>query len=772
MLRRVRERGIPWPAPSFFRSRLLMCGALCFAIGVALARVLPYLACLWVVPPLCVGAAVLLRRHGRAVFAFAMLGLLVLGSLRSGMELVAPELPPTGRWTVQGTVQGEVRQNERAVMFWLSNVQVQTQDGETWQRIDGNLYCYYPTESKTKLAHGQHVSVSGSTYLPTSARNPGGFDQRMWMAQNGAHVRMYASSAPKIVEPAGFSLRGLALSINASLGARMDALFGQASPVIRAMLLGDQTDMPDEWSGWMRDSGIAHLLAVSGLHVALWYALLERLLRPLTVSPRVRWVFLAALLSAYALVTGLKPSVLRAVIMLLAVQGAHVAQRKADTLTSLSLAALLILLFRPLDLFGAGFQLSFTAVLGIVLLRPALKKAVPIQWDWLGEPLYTTIAAQLGILPAASYWFGTASLLGSLVNLVAIPLTGLLIPVAALATALDALWQPLGWLFVQASYGMTGVLVWMARLAASVPYAYTRVGAFAWWTAAAYFGAMLLCSTAVIWRWRTRAAAIALSAVLALGIAYVSGAYTTRYVQLDVGQALSGVLHTGGKTYVYDCGDINGDLTEYLYFTGGDIDGLFLSHPHTDHTGGLTEALDAGIRVKTVYVPVDADAFGAEPDYEGKLSRLTSQGAEIVEVGVGDVLELGGVRATIVAPDREILQGSDPNDRSLVVLWEIGDYLLLLMGDADGGAEPLGVDTDVLQVAHHGSRNAAQPAFLADATPDIALISTGRNTYGHPNADTVARLEDAGAEIYITQDSGAVTLYFAPGGIRVEEYCR
>lgn len=772
MLKKARAQGLPWPAPSFFRSRPLACGTLAYAGGIALSPVFSYAPWLWLAAAACALAAVLLRKWPWVLWALALAGMMSLGAARGGAALKTPALPPMGTWKAEGTVAGEVTQNERGVMFWLRDVRVLSEDGEETS-MEGSLYCYFATGAATKLAHGQRVMVQGNSYLPSHPRNPGGFDQAMWMAQNGAHVRLYATRAPKIIGNAGLDIRGWALAKSAGLGAYLDALYGDTSPVIRAMLLGDQRAMPDEWSQWMRDSGIAHLLAVSGLHVGIWFLLVDRLSRRLLpLSPKALFWLLALLLALYALLTGLKPSVLRASLMLLSLHGARLSRQKADPLTNLSLAALLILLARPLDLFGAGFQLSVCAVLGIVLLGPVLETAMPKRPAWLVGGLRITVAAQLGLQVPAARWFGTVSLPGVALNLIAVPLAGLLIPVAALGALLSSVWMPLGWLFVHAARGMTLSLLALSRLAAAVPLAVFRVGAFAWWTALAYFACLLLCSGAVVWRWRARGVAMVLAATLACGMGFLQGSFRTRYVQLDVGQALSGVLHTGGKTYVYDTGEENSDLTEYLLYTGSTVEGLFLSHPHSDHVGGMTKLLRSGIPVKTVYVPARADAFGAEPYYASRLEMAQAYGAEVVEISAGDVLRLGGATARVIAPDAEITRGSDPNDRSLVLLLEIGERSLLLMGDADGAAEPLGVNTDALQVAHHASANAARPAFLADATPDIALISVGKNIYGHPSADTIARLEAAGAAVYSTQQSGAITLYFMPGGIRVKEYVR
>lgn len=764
---------LPWPAPSFFRTRPLLCGILCFLTGVALVKRVPYNP--WsfaVTASLFVAGGCLYSRKRRAAYAVLLLAMLILGIARGTVAWSTPDMPATGRWVVEGVIEGQPAAGDKAVMFVLRDVRVQA-DGGAWTEMATRLYCYCPVDEPMQLAHGQRVSVQGTTYLPAQRRNPGGFDQAMWLAQKGAHVRMYATAGPVVLKEASFSVRALAYSVNTALGQRMDAVFGDVSPIIRAMLLGDQSAVPDTWYGWMQDSGIVHLLAVSGLHVGLWFMLLDRLLRHLPVSPRIRWLLLAILLCGYALLTGLKDSVLRASIMLLVLQGGHVARRKVDPLTSLAFAAFSILLIRPLDLFAAGFQLSFCAVLGLILLQPAFQRLLrATKLPKASETLCATVSAQAGVLPAASIWFGNISLVGIVTNLAAVPLAGMLIPVAAAAMVLDALWAPLGRLFVLAAKGMASGLVLLARAAASVPFAIVRLGAFAWWTAAVYFACLLLCSSAVIWRWKNRLICMTLASLIAAGIGFAQSSHTARYVQLDVGQALSGVLHIGSKSYVYDCGKENSDLTEYLNYCGADVEALFLSHPDSDHTGGLSEALDAGIRIKTIYVPANATAYGSEPLYETRLLQAQSQGTQIVELSAGDVLDLNGASATVLGPEQETPPGGNTNARSLVLLVEIGEYKLLLCGDATGASESLGMSCNVLQVGHHGGKGAAGSDFLQGASPQIALISVGYNNYGHPNAETIERLTEAGADIYYTKESGAITVYFERDQIRVEAYCK
>lgn len=771
MLSKARGKGFPWPAPAFFKSRLLMCCTLSLIAGIALARRVPYQDWMPALIAALLLSAALAQRRLRTLSATALLlSFLLLGTMRGATEWQAPAMPPVGKWQVEGTVQGQVIQNETGVRFYLTDVRVEPEVGDP-VTIDSVVYVNYQTTAKTKLFHGQRVRVTGTSYDPIDKRNPGGFDQRMWLAASGAHVRMYARSAPVILSQGNTSLMGLSISLSKRLAERIDAVFGKASSVIRAMLLGDQTEVVDEWYDWIRISGVAHILSVSGLHVGLWFMLLDRPLRRLPVSPVLRFLLAALLLASYAMLTGLKTSVLRASIMLLVMQGGRIVKRKPDPLTSVSIAAMVILLLHPLDLFSAGFQLSFGAVLGLILLTPMFSKILQIKPAVAADTMKVTLSAQLGALPPMAYWFGTQSLLSVPANMLIVPLSGFLIPVSALALLLNAIWSPLGWFFVEASKGIVASILVICRAVADVGGAMIRIPPFAWWTLVAFCFCVLLCSTAVVWRVRSRI----IAAALAIGMAFAVGFYHQKdkvlYVQLDVGQALSGVLHVDGKLFVYDCGGNNSDLTEYVQSTGKDVEAVFLSHPHEDHIGGLAELLDSSISVKTIYVPANADVFGADSGYLQLLENASDKGVRIETVAAGDVLDLNGLAADVIAPSRDVIRGNDPNDRSIVLLVRIGEQTLMLCGDADGNAEPLGVDCDVLQVAHHGSKNAARQRFLDDATPDIALVSVGKNTYGHPDPKTMERLETIGADLYQTILSGAITVFFERDSVRVEVFC-
>ena len=748
-----------------------MCCTIAYCAGIVLLRGIVYP--LWILIPIGTGIllSVALIDHRRVSFLLAAVCFLCLGAFRGSMEWTAPPMPPFGNWLVEGTVDGTVRQDDESAKFYLSNARVTTEEGES-RPIDSRIYVSCQAAMEGFLLHGQHIRVEGRSYEPRAQRNPGGFDQRLWLAENGAHVLVYSREAPMLVNPGGFSVLRFAIQSAQFLSDAIDAAFGEASPIVRAVLIGDQSEVTDEWYDWFRISGVAHILSVSGLHVGLWFALVDRLLRKLPISPAVRFLLLAFLLAIFSLLTGLRASVIRASVMLLVLQGGKIFRRKSDPLTSLSIAALIILLFRPIDLLRAGFQLSFCAVLGIFLLMPQLSRFLRFKPKWLSGTICVSLSAQLGAMPAMAYWFHQTSLLGIPANALAVPISGFLVPVSALAVLLSGVTKPLGWLFVEAGRGMVAAILLICKWASMVEDAVFTVVPFALWTIAVYGFLMILQSSAAVWRAKKRilAAAIAIFIAACVGIFTYNG--ETRYVQLDVGEALSGVLHVGGQTFVYDCGRPNSDLTEYLLTVGEDVDALFLSHAHSDHIGGLEEMLSCGIGIRTIYVPAYMDISENEEVYSVFFATAEQKGAKIIEVAKGDVLDLNGLTASVLSPERERLRRNhSANEQSIVLLIEIGERKLLLCGDADGALEPAGVACDVLQVAHHGSKNAAGDMFIQGALPEIALVSVGSNSYGHPDPQMLERIHAVGADIYRTDETGAITVFFGSESLRVEVFC-
>ena len=201
------------------------------------------------------------------------------------------------------------------------------------------------------------------------------------------------------------------------------------------------------------------------------------------------------------------------------------------------------------------------------------------------------------------------------------------------------------------------------------------------------------------------------------------------------------------------------------------VDAVFLSHPHQDHAGGLTDILTS-FRPGAIYVPV---GWFAPEDTSSAVTEAIAlareMGVPIVKLKKGDVLDLpGGATVEIFSPDGTAVP-KDVNDMSMLALLTCEGQRVLFTGDLSEGGEPDFIpDADVLKVAHHGSSKGTSARFLEACTPDIAVISVGENNFGHPAEETLDKLEAAGADILTTRDCGAITLTRQNGAWRIETY--
>lgn len=753
----------------FLTRRKLLCATLAWMAGLAAGRLTPFHPAYLAAAAGGVGLWILFRRSAwgwifsLAVFAFA-------GLAWCALRMQVPAFPGEGNWTVRGRVEGTVTVREDAARLDLSHLWIQTETGWTPQK--GRAYAWVQDASAFSLRHGDEITLTGKWMLPQEQRNPGGFDQRMWLLQNGNHFMILSRTPVDVLKPARVSWTGVLFAFGEHLYGRMDALFGDMSPLFRGMLLGERTLIPETWNDDFARAGIIHLLSVSGLHVGFLYGMAALLLKRLGPGPWTSLGILCLLLGLYAVLTGLVSSILRASLMFAALALGKALGRKADPVTCLAAAALAILLVRPFDLFSAGFQMSFGAVLGLILLTRPLEKA--FQWlpRKIAQPVVLSFAAQAGAWIPMIACYGWVSWISPLTNLVAVPLSSLLFPFTVPVLLIDALWPGLAKILAWVPYGVMRLLYALANWTGSANLTLRIPAATTPLLAAGFYLTLFLASNAVKLRTAVRAACGAV--LLAAGIASVAWTLSpTRYVQLDVGQASAGVLLAQRRCVVYDTGKDGTELVDLLMYTGEDVDILFLSHAHADHAGGLEALLDARVRIGRIVVAACDGGKDPDPSVAPLLLRAQAQGIRLETVAQGDALELTPqISAQILWPPRGHACGNT-NDCSLVVRVAAGAHSLLWTGDISDSAEPLrGVDCDVLQVAHHGSVHATGAAFLRQATPAVALVSSGKgNAYGHPAPALLERLEMAGATTFRTDQSGALTVYLDQPELIVRTYC-
>ncbi len=584
---------------------------------------------------------------------------------------------------------------------------------------------------------GDVVSLRGALQVPSGPRNPGDVDRRRVERRRGfsAVLRPDAGGAVRVLRPAGGRARSIA-RLRRVLRRRVVHQYGEdVEPVVRALLLGDPTGISEEARSDFRRAGLSHLLAVSGLHVAVLAGVvllaLSSLLARLPFPPAARSVLTAlavvVVLAGLLAVVGPRPSVARASAMGALIALRHLLQRSGPALRDvLALAFLTLLSVDPAWLFEAGFQLSHAAVLGLSFTSRS--------GGWLRSGIRASCAATAATAPLVAWHFGPVPLAGALTNLLGVPLTavavtsgmlGLLPRAGPVVVACEA---AVRLLLVVARHGARA-LGWVRLVVApgQLPAAL-----------AAVTGACLLARSR---RGRFVASAAALAVALTTATPRL-----LRIVFLDVGQGDATVLHLpDGRTALIDTGTAFGSApSRYLARLGIDrLDLVVVTHDHADHAGGLDRLLrEAAVARVASSVPLGVPGV-----------RLVS---------AGDTLGLGPDLRLFVLSPAEAGRG---NEASLALVLEYGTRRVLFLGDVEEPAErvlvaawPRLLRSDVIQVGHHGARTSSSRDLVSRAVSmgTLAVVSVGaRNRYGHPDARIMGRWAGAGARVWDTSRLGA-----------------
>lgn len=624
-----------------------------------------------------------------------------------------------------------------------------------------------------RLHEGDQVVVSGWVFPPEAARNPGSFDERSWMNQNGWALTMVVERIHVIHD---HSLnQGWRARWKSALGVRIDTRFegDDVRALVRAMVLADRSMLTSDLESTFRRVGLMHLLAVSGLHfgcivLGVWLlagAIVARLPVPLDMQRRA--IALLVLFSAfgYASLIGWSPSVVRAFLMLGVASICQVARRKGWMERSLLISALCIAFIQPEQWYSVGTRLSFAAVAGIALGlrfdRWTMSSRQDARWPFQSAIIVST-SAFIGTLPVLLWHMGWVPLMGLLVSPPAIALTAVALLLAIAAVALPAGGHAVGLL---ASKGMNIIMV-MAESAGAARFpdliAHSTVDVVA---------ALLVGGAGTLWMnrglrlyWKGCAAIVFVSVAVFIWMRPVS----PRLVMLDVGQGDALILDMPGfAPVVIDTGPGARSglvVARALRRLGYREARLVLTHGDRDHVGGQ-KVLDQEISLISTMAP-----WVAEDPRPGQPYPLLR----------GKRLDLPpSIRGYLLHPDTP---GRD-NHHSVVLLLVRGEHGILLTGDADERAEMSvstrygalfdRLDTRILKVAHHGSITSTGAPLLEKFPPDLALISAGRdNQFGHPDSKIVDRLMTSGARVLQTGQQGAIRISGFGDHVRIHGFLR
>jgi len=605
---------------------------------------------------------------------------------------------------------------------------------------------------------GRHIAASG-----------------VWWSAGTFGGSLLADST-RVIGPAPLFIR-----TRASAQLRIRALFGAQAPLAESLLIAHTREIPPEIRDDFAASGLAHLLAISGTHVALVASIILLFATLLRAPRRTSVIVSVAGAWLYVLFLGAPFAALRSAIQLALMSLAVVLQRPAHPLALLSTAGIVILLMDPTALLDIGFQLSFAGILGLIIGRKPMMNALPSSLPAvLRDSIGSSIAAAIATAPITAYHFGQISLISIIANLAGGPVASLAVPAAALAVALDRLSPAAAAFLADGASLLIARLAYIARIAAAVPGGHVSVSkrqlvAVAAAGAAAMIVVARMRDSGLL---RTRnaaiAAAVAMCYVLAPLAARIGGParHSIDIFAIDVGQGDALVIRSPGNRWIvvdagprsdrFDAGRAR--LVPFLRRQGvNSVSVLVLTHPHLDHFGGA-EALQQAIRTDLIMDPGAAEPSDA---YRSLVQRAAADRRTWRVARAGGSMEVDGIRIDILHPDSASLDGaSDANDFSVVFKLAYGEFAALFMGDAPEAVENalvarLGrtLDVDLLKVGHHGSATSTGDSLLVRASPEVALVSVGRrNRYGHPSPEVLDRLEGAGVRVLRTDLHGTIAI--------------
>lgn len=796
-----------------------------FTLGVLAASAIswtdqsrPLLLAALALPPLM--AASLAFRYGRPGF-YAVLALFFLSGILLTLHGRSRERPlhSAAVLGMQVTVEGTVLEPPRHLEHMM-RVAVRI------ERVFPDQVTHAPGEKLYVTIYGQAHDLKPGMKIRFPARlrpfrnfnNPGSYDYESAMRIQGYSCSASVSDGRRVVlmGPGTLGRAGDLLEMVRGPLRRWirNTLPRPERDLLQALILGERQGISPPLQEAFQAAGLAHVLAVSGLHVGLvaWLAFtairwtLSRSYRLLlAVDVRKASALITCVpVTAYALVAGFHVSTQRALIMVLVFLFSIVAGREKDVWSTLCLAALLILAVNPDALFTISFQLSFSAVAGILWLAPAMDRRIhkPPENGERSPALFwrvtrytsglttVTLAAVFFLLPLTTYYFHRISLVSLPANLLATPLLGLFVlPLGLISAVAFPLFPSLADLLLQ------GAAMGTAGMAAVARFLTEPAGTAVWVITPNRFEVVILYAVIVFGifslKGRFRVLFLASCLVLAADIGYwiheTALRRDLRVTYLDVGQGNAALVEfPRGKRMLIDGGGFAFSdfdvgrmvVAPYLWRRKiARIHTLVLSHPEADHMNGLRfiaehfspeELWHNGDRV-------DSDSyrgFMETVDAAGITPRLPCD-SKIPE-------EIGGVCVEILHPPPYTGGGDPPgsllNDRSLVLRLTHGNTSFLFPGDIESNAELQLITraggilkSDVLMAPHHGSDSSSSAPFLDLVQPSWCIISAGfGNRFGFPHPDVLARLSDRGIRVARTDIHGAVRITAGPQSFSVK----
>ena len=650
--------------------------------------------------------------------------------------------------------------------------------------VEGVL-CYMSKDSYIPNI-GSIVQVCGTLSLFEIPDNPGEFDAPLHYKIKGVDYRVY-DCALEAYSKNYYVMSEKLFQVKMFLYEVIEACFREEySSIAKAILLGMNGELGGETKELYQRNGMLHILCISGLHISILGMGMFKLLNCLKLPEKVNSVICIFMMFLYGIMVGMGTSVIRAILMFSLRLIAKLLDRTYDLLTASCVGIFLILLEQPLYIYHSGFLLSFLSVIALGAFRPLFPEKI-CKYDFVNkraDGFFSSLTVWLVTLPVYGRYYYEISVAGLVLNVLILPFVSVVLVLVILVCILGSFYLPLG---IGAAKICEAFLWCFETIFESVDKCTNTILILGYWP---FYKCFFFLGSLALFLWvseKIKKSYLYMCITLLVVFFIVQVPKSLAITCLSVGQGDSSVIEYGTKVCMIDAGSSSEKqvskytILPFLKYKGvRKVDYLFLTHGDSDHINGITEILEQsryGIQIKRIVV---TDRRYKE-EYDDIFFLAEKYKIPIYEMKQGDEVELGKVRISCLSPGETLMDKTkeSSNEISMVLLLEKDEFSMLFTGDTEGEGE--GEVTDklkkegvsnvtVLKISHHGSKNSTTEEFLDVARPSAGIISCGKNNvYGHPHKETLERLDKVGCKVFITKDSGALTIRVGRK-IEVDEY--
>lgn len=721
-------------------------------------------------------------------FLWCLPVLILFGFYAMNAQLARPELDNEFKEKADCELTGEITmivEKPWGRALHLKENTVSLSEGKPYRCENVIVYC---SDSKNYLI-GNQITVYGEIQKFSEATNPGQFNEKMYYMIENIDYKIRADEII-ILDHSYSKYHDVLNQIKHKLMQVYEKLLPKKeSGALIAMLLGEKYLLEEELQQLYQENGISHILAISGLHISLIGLFVYKILKKIKIPNEPSTILSILFIYSYGILTNFSISTNRSVVMMIIMLLSAIFGKTYDMLSSISLSALLILLKNPLQIFSAGFLLSFGAVLGIAVILPCIYKLFPSKNPVISS-FYVSAIAGIITMPMVLYFFYQIPVYSILVNILVLPLTSALMLTAILAGVVGVIFLPAGIFLIGGADYILRFYEWVCKLGSNLPGNLVTLGKPDWLRILCY----VFLLTAFVWSVKRyqKKYLILLLFLSILPFFLPQKNVGLEITVLDVGQGEAIFLKTGsGTTYLIDGGSSNinkvgtNRIQPFLLSIGVDtLDYAFISHSDNDHTSGLEELMTGDkIKIKNLILPKTSLR---DENYHKLEALAKDRDIKVSFITRGDTILDGDIKMTCLHPSPDF-PAQTSNSYSTVLSVSFKEFDMLFTGDLEEEGEKLvtqflkeqktasefhvAADYDILKVAHHGSKNSTFDEFLKLIRPEISLISCGRdNRYGHPHEELLERLDDIKSEVAITYERGAINIKTDGKRTVVEEY--